>query len=627
MSPRAKSKWTRLVFVALSCVLGVVFLWQTGEFARQFALQKIKDRSTHTLNLVVENLRGELAKYRYLPRLLTTNPTLSEALAGAASEADIKALNLELERINIISGALDTYLMDRSGLTVASSNWSSDRPFVGRNFSYRPYFQTAMAGQLGRFFALGTTSRERGYYFAYPVREQDTVIGAIVVKVEVGLLEASWRSPDHEIIVADMDGVVFMSSRPDWRFRALAPLGDEALARIRETRRYTEKDLRPLGIVTRADSDGLGERFVLRADTSGPERGKAVAVGGETEFLVQAADMKEADWRVLILARTDDVAGQVWTAVAVAGFMLVSLLLGAANLYQRRRRLAERIALQEKAKAQLEERVRERTDELSTANLQLRSEVAERRRAEAELRRTQADLVQASKLAALGQMSAGLSHELNQPLGAIRSYADNARAYLDRDDAEQAKSNLLDISGLIDRMARIIKHLRTYSRKETIEVRPTSVAAAVREALTLLRRRIAEDQISVTTDMPEGDVQIVGGDVRLQQVLVNLITNAIDAVAGSDDRRIEIRVTEEADTVNVTIRDSGTGIAEEDLPNVFDPFFTSKEVGKGLGLGLSITYGIVKQFQGTISAANHPDGGAVFTLTLVRASETTGQAA
>ena len=594
--------------------------------ARQFALQTVKDRSSQTLSLVVENLRGELAKYSYQPRLLATNPALVRALQGEASQAEINALNFELERANAISGALAIYLMDRTGLTVAASNWSSDRPFIGRSFSYRPYFKTAMSGQLGRYFALGTTSRERGYYFAYPVRDGRTAIGAIVVKMEVGAFEASWGSADHEIIVADLDGVVFLSSRPDWRFRALAPLTPDALQRIRETRRYTDQDLRPLDVVDRADISDLGQRLVLRTNESAQDRIQG-RVDGNTEFLVQSAEMPDAGWRVLILARTDAVAGQVWTAVAVVGFMLVSLMLAVANFYQRQRRIGERIALQEKAKAQLEERVRDRTEELTHANRQLHSEVLERRKAETELRQTQADLVQATKLAALGQMSAGLSHELNQPLAAIRSYADNARTYLDRNEAEPAKSNLLGISELTDRMARIIRHLKTYARKEPMEVRSTSVGPAVSEALALLSPRIGKERISVSTDLPEGEVRIIGGDVRLQQVLVNLITNAIDAMADSSRKEIEIRVVHDSDKVRVTVRDTGPGIPEDDLANVFDPFFTSKEVGKGLGLGLSITYGIVKQFQGTIEAANHPEGGVVFTLTLLPATETKGEAA
>ncbi len=623
---RRLSRWPTVLLLAAGMAVCGLILWQTAYWARQFALDQIRERGVHTISLLVENLRGELAKFQYQPKLLSENPLFHKVLKGEASPQDLTRLNLELERVNNVSGALDTYLMNAAGLTVAASNYASPRTFIGRNYSYRPYFQQAMEGRLGRYFALGTVSGERGYYFAAPVSESGSILGVIVVKVRVGHLEPAWRTADHEVAVVDDHGVIFLSSSPDWRFRTLSALPADTMRQLDLARKYGTEPLRPLHISSRTEQFD-GTQILKIAQHATPEDTGTAPRGADRSYLVQSADMLEAGWTVMLFSRTDAVGGQITAAIAIAGFMLASLLLAGANLYQRRRRLAERIAVQESARAELEARVTERTDELTSANIKLTNEVGERRRAEAELRRTQADLVQASKLAALGQMSAGLSHELNQPLAAIRSYADNARAFLDRDKPAIAKKNLSGISELTERMARIIKNLRTYARDEQITLRPTPVTAALHEALALLDQRIRSENILVHTSLPAAEVHIAGGAVRLQQVFVNLISNALDAMADSADKTLEIRVETGQDQVAVTVVDTGPGIDEEQIGSIFDPFFSTKDVGKGMGLGLSITYGIVKQFGGGIQARNGTDHGAEFTLTFPRIGASEGEAA
>ncbi len=246
----------------------------------------------------------------------------------------------------------------------------------------------------------------------------------------------------------------------------------------------------------------------------------------------------------------------------------------------------------------------------------MRNEIIERHRAEEELHRTQEELVQSAKLAALGQMSVGLSHELNQPLAAIRSYSDNARTFLERAQPESVRSNLEDISELTERMARIIRNLRTYARGEVVETRPTSLRRSLDEALNLLEVRFREEAVELEANLPDPSLEVVGGTVRLQQVFVNLISNGIDAMKGRKTRRLSVSVVETVTQVEVSISDTGTGVNEEDRANIFDPFYSTKGVGEGTGLGLSISYGIINQFGGQIEARNNPDGGAVFTVVL-----------
>jgi two-component system C4-dicarboxylate transport sensor histidine kinase DctB len=302
-------------------------------------------------------------------------------------------------------------------------------------------------------------------------------------------------------------------------------------------------------------------------------------------------------------------------AVLVLAILLAGLV--AAVYLQRRARLVERLAAQAATQDLLERRVAERTADLDRAIDRLQSEVEERRATEAALRRTQAELVQAGKLAALGQMSAALSHEFNQPLAAVKSYAENAATFLDRGRADEARQNITLISTMADRMAAISKHLRNFARRPMEAVGPVRLAEVLDDALALMAARLAGTEVEVPDPGP--DLWVTGGHVRLQQVLVNLLSNALDAMERQPDKRIRIGIETAGQEVRLSVRDSGSGLDPEVIPQIFDPFFSTKGPGKGLGLGLSISYNIVRDFGGLLGAANHPEGGAVFTLTLKRA--------
>jgi len=307
--------------------------------------------------------------------------------------------------------------------------------------------------------------------------------------------------------------------------------------------------------------------------------------------------------------------------------VLLSMWLAAAVYILRRRRLNERMSAQREARQELEKQVRLRTHDLNQTNVKLMSEVNERKAAEEELRKTQADLVQAGKLAALGQMSAALSHELNQPLGAAKSYADNAAAYLDRDNKEQARDNVTRISSLIDRMAAIAKHLRNFARKPNEKLSSVPVATVINDALEILNQRVKTVGAKVSVDLPSNELWVVGGQVRLQQVLVNLISNGLDSIEAAKIKKIEISAEKTNGNVIIRVRDFGPGIKPEAVGQIFDPFFSTKGVGKGLGLGLSISYNIIRDFDGKLTAQNHHEQGAVFTIELAAATDIFHEAA
>ena len=595
--PTLRKPTAALALAAL--LLLPLVLWQTAVWTERVALRQVAGRAASTLELYATGLGEAVSKYEALPRLLARDPALAGLLRRPGDPAQVERVNRSLEEANRIAGTADTYLLDRAGLTIAASNWNGPTPFIGRNFSYRPYFQEAIAGRQGRYVALGTTSLKRGYYFAAPVRDAaGEILGAITVKVPLEPLEAAWPGQRDRVMVTDPVGVVLISSVEAWLYRTLAPLGAAELERIRAQQQYGGAALTPLPFASRA-----GFR-------PGVER---VEIGGEA-FLLQAFPLEQLDLTVWVLSPVAQVRAAVTEALVLATLALL-MLFGLLWVWlQRRRTIRERFEMDQRHKAELEQKVAERTQALQSVNADLRDEVAERQRTECELRETQAELVQAAKMAALGQLSAGIGHELNQPLGAIRSYADNAQVLLDRKRLPEVGANLNQISDITGRMAEIIRRLKTFARKPSHEAKSVCLRAALDDALGLMGSRLDGERIEI--DLPDEGPVVRADPVRLQQTLVNLIGNALDAMDGGAQRELRFTARPNGSQVALEVADNGPGIPEESLEQVFDPFYTTKEPGLGLGLGLSISYNILRDLGGSLTACNRPEGGACFTLTL-----------
>jgi len=286
---------------------------------------------------------------------------------------------------------------------------------------------------------------------------------------------------------------------------------------------------------------------------------------------------------------------------------------------ERRRHLRDRLAAREalqQAHDDLERKVFERTADLSAANRRLQDEVVERVRAEHTLREAQDELIQAGKLAVIGQLSTGIAHELNQPLSALRTLSSNATRFLDRGDQATARSNLERIAQLTDRMGQITSQLKAFARKSSGLPRAVDVRLAVSHAVALLEQRLLTMGARVDTVFPDGPLHALCDANRLEQVMINLIGNALDAMPDQPNPLVEVRGEALPGVVRLAIRDHGAGLSGQAQARLFEPFFTTKEAGIGLGLGLAISAGIVADFGGTLSGANHPEGGAVFTLDL-----------
>ena len=578
-----------------SCVLvilGTALSWGYRALTYQ-ALDELENESSNRLTLFVSNLRGALANYEHLPKLISTNPYVLNALQQPINP-QIDIINRYLESVVNTQGASDVYLMNRQGLTVAASNWNLERSFVGQNFNFRPYFQTAIKGQAGRYFALGTTSLQRGYYFSHPVYQGNRVEGVIVIKIDLADIEAAWSDRGNHFIVTDDDGIVFLTTHPRWTYKTIREIDDDRIRDIKLSRRYAEKTIQRLPY---EEVESLGQAATLVEIKDEPQS-KA------NTYLHLQQNMVKAGWTVHLLSDTDKVQGTVALRATLGGFSaLIVMLLVTLYIVNRQRRLA----LQGSTEL-LERRVQQRTRELET-------EIDERKKAEQNLRDTQAELIQAAKLAGLGQMSAGISHELNQPLTAISSYSKNAQRMLERKQFDDASQNLGEIVELTRHMAGIISQLRGFSRKSGGERTRISIEKAVDQALGMFQREIEKNQISVQIKL-NPELSVVTDNLLLNQVLVNVFSNAIHAMESVAIRQITIDAVSQDDGVTIGIGDTGPGIPAKVIENVFDPFFTTKEVGLGLGLGLSISYRIMESLGGKIEVANCTKNGARFELYL-----------
>jgi len=603
-----------LVLTSIAALVGAV-AWGTYRISQQMGLSELQATGRHRLDLYATSLEREIGKYAYFPATLGLERDVLDLLAHPDNTRLASTLNGYLERLNERSGTLAIYILDRRGKVLAASNWRRGDSFVGEDLSFREYFRDAMENGSGRLFGIGTTRSEPGYYLSSALADQDKVLGVAVVKVSLEQLEKSWTTVEAPVLVADENGVAILSSVQDWKFTTLRPLDESTRSLFDRTQQYNRRALQPLGVTELALLD-FGAR-VVRLNHEQQETVTPYPVAGK--FLWQSLPMPGTPWTLTVFSHIDPVDSMSRIRAAVAGITTILLYILAAMYLQRRRHLRDRLAAREalqKAHDELERKVEERTADLSAANRQLQDEVAERTRAERTLRAAQDELIQAGKLAVIGQLSAGIVHELNQPLAALRTLSANATRFLERGDEATARANLERIGQLVDRMGQITGQLKTFARKSTGKAQPVDLRTVVNNAVALLDQRLRTAGTTITLHLPDAPTMALCDPNRLEQVVVNLVGNAIDAVAGQELREIDIGMAARDDAIRLQVRDHGPGLSDAARQRLFEPFFTTKEAGHGLGLGLAISAGIVNDFGGTLAGANHPDGGALFTLEL-----------
>lgn len=577
-------------------------------------LAELQVTGRHRLDLYASSLEREIDKYAYFSTTLGLERDVLRLLASPTSERT-RQVNQYLEQLNERAGTLSIYVLDRQGKVVAASNWQRPDSYVGEELSFRPYFRQALETGSGRLFGIGTTRGEPGYYLASALGNGQGLLGVAVVKVGLQQLEQSWTTVEAPALVADENGVVILASVPDWKFTTLQPLDAATRSAFYQTQQYNRRALEPLGVQALGTLDH-GARLV-RLPRQKPELVSMFPVSGQ--FLAQTQALPGTTWQITVFSQLDPVRGIAFSraalAAAAAGILCILLLMQAERRRHLKDRLAAREALQQ-AHDRLELKVAERTADLSAANQRLQAEVAERTRAERTLRAAQDELVQAGKLAVIGQLATGIAHELNQPLAALRTLSGNARKFLARGDQSSVDGNLARIAELVDRMGRLTGQLKSFARKSTGRPQAVPLRRAIDNALFLLEQRLQRSGIIACLNLPQQELRAWCDANRLEQVLVNLAGNALDAMEGQPAPALEIEALRQGERILVRVRDHGPGLSDEARAHLFEPFFTTKEAGSGLGLGLAISAGIVADSGGSLSGDNHPEGGAIFTIDL-----------
>ncbi|MGY5450711.1 sensor histidine kinase [Agarivorans sp. MS3-6] len=538
------------------------------------------------------SIQHELNRFRNFPKVLAVQQQLVDGLTHVSSNDIRHQLNLYLQQVNQLQGSDVTYLLDIEGNTLASSNWQSSHSFVGSSYSYRPYFQTAILGKYAQYFALGSRSGVRGYYFSAPVFKQNAVIGVLVVKVALNIIDKSWRDPNFEYLLTDKHGVVFYASQAHWLYNSIKPLADSLRQQLINSRQYGDYLLPNI-------AENLQESSINLPDYNGKR----------SDYISTSRVLPTAGWRLYALSKDRGYTREIGEALLLSSLLYFGLIL----LYSYWRQLQAGRRLQTEINQQLEIRVEQRTAQLTTTNQQLQQAIDDYQRTANTLKKTEDELVQAAKLATLGELSAGINHELNQPLTAMQSYAENALRFQHKQQYEQVTSNLQDIVKLTTMMSKMIAKFKIFSRKSSGQTSAVSSSTSINAALSILANRIVLNNIKI--EFSGLDEQWVKADaIQLEQVLINLINNAIDALELVDSPILGIRQYKDNNWQCIAIWDNGAQLSEEQLTRIFEPFFTTKK--QGLGLGMAISKRLVESFDGQLTVSNLVDTGPEFVIKL-----------
>lgn len=567
-----------------------------GHWVWSHSYQSLLDKHQSQLERFSSHIQNKLDKYAHIPHLLSKDEPLVEALLNPENSAQLEITNRYLESVNGVIEAADTYLIDKWGTTIAASNWRKERSFVGRNFAFRPYFKQAITGQRSQYYALGSTSGKRGYYYSYPIVYAGGVLGVVVVKMDLSKIEDNWQQPNSVFVASDPNGIVFMSSRNDWLFKSLQPLEEPTAAEVWASRQYLNTTIDSLGFV--------GDMSLAHTEA---KQGYPYNKG---TLVVSSLPLENLKLTIRVLSPKQSVIWFTMGYLLVLTLVFTVLFLVGQLIYHRQQRHRQIERIQQEANQKLEYQVMARTAELQ-------AEIAQRIETEQTLRVTQDELVQAAKLAVLGQMSASISHELNNPLAAIRSFAENGKLFLHKEKYERTEENLTRISALTDRMANISQQLRSFAKKTSgNELAQTHLLPVIASAKELMKPAFKSARVTLNTKLIEQDVEVQINTIQLEQVLVNLLTNAIEATKGQENKQVHLSIEKDikAELVWIYVDDNGTGLGEFTFSQLCEPFLTTKQ--NGLGLGLSISQQILAGMNGKLSAQNREQDGARFSICL-----------
>ncbi|WP_353642899.1 sensor histidine kinase [Mesorhizobium sp. WSM2239] len=599
----SRSLWLVVLLALLGAALGFVVL-ATGRIATTRAEDVLRDRALAALPLAADSLKGDVEKQRVIPLVLVRDGAVQEMLRSP-STAIKAALEDKLRAIGRDAGSSMIYVINPEGTAVAASNAGEPTSFVGTNYRFRHYFTEAMKNGTAMQYALGTVSARPGLYLSSRVDGPEGPLGVVVVKVELNRVESSWLRTRFLVFTTDERDVVLATSVPKWRFAALSPLSEEEMVTARDRLQLSGAPFEPVPL------SRPGGNLVTASPAS-----------RSASFVAVSQEVGEAlpGWRLYLLIPADtEISSAAMTARVTTLLALVLIGFVAFVIVRRRRSIRQRQDALVFMNAELEHRVKLRTAELQRSNEALAGEIGERENAEARVRRLRDELAQANRLSILGQIAAGVAHEINQPVAAIRTYAENAAQFLQSGRSHDTAENLKSIVAMTDRIGTITETQRSFSRRASGSVEPIPAEDAIDGALSLLSGRIRDSGVTIERMRIDPSPMVMASRIRLEQVLVNLLQNALDALKDQPEPRVEIALAENRKMVAISIRDNGPGLAPDIRRSLFMPFITNKE--KGLGLGLVISEEIACELGGSLRLDNAGHGkGASFTVELRRAA-------
>jgi len=571
MASRQRRWRLRLTLLAILVLAGVVLTVSNRLLTERFT-ETTRNRAELRLTLYSANLISELQRNSVVPQLLARDP----ALIGALNSSDYSQSTARLLSFVDEIGAASLVLYDMDGRIVAAT----DRNRLGENHRSRSHFVEALRSNQTVFSVEEKT--EGGFAFTYSRRIDANMltVGVVAVEVDLAKLERQWAGISDAVIVADSSGRLILSTEPRWR-----GLTEPEAILVVPANRAIERAL----AVTH-DWGALPIEAYLRGEG----------------VIRQEARVPFQGWRIITYTTYASVRERVNAILALEIMGFAILLAGLFFVMSRNSDSRMRVFQRESA-------------ELRQLNIRLQREIAERQKAEKNLEVAEQTVAQTSKLAALGEMSAAVSHELNQPLAAMKTYLAGARLLLSRRRPEEALASFNRIDGLIERMGAITKQLKSYARKGQEAFQPLDARDAVNSALAMMEPQLRQRQVAITLTMPDRPAMILGDRMRLEQVIINLLRNALDATKPVTDPAVGV-ILAQGETLRLAVRDNGPGI--DDLENLFEPFYTTKLPGDGVGLGLAISSGIVNDFGGRLTARNAVEGGAVFEVELPVLAET-----
>ena len=561
-----RSRWGVRAAILAIVVFALAAIWGTNYWLTDRFTETTRVRAELRLALYSGNIISELQRTSVVPLLLARDPELTTALdTGDFSRTSARLISARDE-----IAAASIRLLDVSGRVVAATN----RNLIGTHHANAQFFVEALRSRETVFTAAKVDSGGTQFNYSRALALNGKAAGVIVVEAELSKFERSWTGISEAVSVTDSEGRVILTTEPKWRGLTL----DEAL-QARSVPSAIERALQATADWANDAPDAyLKGQAVMRTETRIPFRG----------------------WRLIAFTSYASVRERV-NAVLALEIMGFAILLAFAFYWLSRRARVQSAAY------------RAESAELRALNARLSREIAERERVQKDLAVAEQTIVQSSKLAVLGEMSAAVSHELSQPLAAMKTYLAGARLLLQRDRPEEALSSFQRIDDLIERMGAITRQLKSYARKGGEAFEPVDMRAALSSALAMMEPQLKRRTVGITRTLPRQPVMVQADRIRLEQVIINLLRNALDATKAVSDPQIEILLTA-GETAVLTLRDNGPGIS--DLEKLFEPFWTTKKPGEGTGLGLAISSSIAVDLGGRLTAHNSEAGGAVFELQL-----------